>query len=258
MTEDFRHGIDWQKAVEGVPTFEYAIEDMDMSDTGQLSEALDNFVFYMQEGSWSFLTWEAVVREEQDLPLSEKHKQSLSALIGFDHDVIHYIDDTPRPHEPWYETLRRLASHLPVASFNTAEPQFEVTTEGWPKLAEALRKHGKHISLPEGIDDPFGVIPLNLQHRLWLQSCLDELLGIGYRRGEDDVISLEQKDEHHRIDNFVEALREHKEDIRALELTLEKLWDFLSMPEKDKDIFTKIFSKTLGLKSNTDPIAEHL
>lgn len=258
MTEDFRHGIDWEKAVEGVPTMKYAIEDMDMSDTAKLAEALDNFVFYLREGSWSFLTWEAVIREEQKLPLSETHKQSLSSLFGFGHDVIHYIDDTPRPHEPWYETLRRLVPHLPVESFDTSKPQFEVTTEGWPKLVKALKEHGRSLSLPEGIDAPLDVIPRNLRHRLWLQSSFGEVEGIGQEGFDDEAISLKDEEQLCRVDDFIKALRDRKDDIRALELTLEKLLQILVMPPDDLAIFVKVFTETLGLKSSSDQIADHL
>ena len=257
MTEDFRHGIDWQEACDGVPTVEPLDDGMDLTDHGYLEEVVENLKYTF--GGSTYFIWEAVIREEQDLPLSEDHEEVLDQLINYgDDDDILYINEIPRPSEPWYETLRRVVPYILVEKLDTARSHFEVVTWGWPRLVENLEEHGQRLSLPDGIDDTLDVLPRDLQHRLWLQSCLDELLGIGYQWGKRDVTSLEQEDEHYRIENFVESLREHKEDIRALELTLEKIWDFLSMPEKDKDIFTKIFSKTLGLKSNTDPIAEHL
>lgn len=256
MAEDFRHGIDWQKAVEGVPTFEYAIEDMDLSDTGQLEEALNNLHFYLEEGS--FVTWEAVIRQEQDLPLGEAHKNALKSLIGFDDDDIHYIDETPRPRRPWYETFRTIVSHLPVETFDTAEPQYMVITEGWHWLVEALKENGTSLSLPEGADVCLDVIRPELRHRLYLQGCFDELAGIGQDDSDGDIITLKDEYQLDSIEEFIELLRDCKEDIRALDLTLEKLLEILVMPPDDLAIFVKVFTETLGLKSSSDPIADHL
>lgn len=191
--------------------------------------------------------------------LSEAHEEALDQLINYgDDDDILYINEIPRPHEPWYETLRRVAPCILVEKLHTAGSHFEVITWGWPRLVEALEEHGNKLSLPDGIYNALDVIPKGLRSRLWLQSCLDDLLGIGYQWGEDDVTSFEQKDEHYRINRFIEALRDHTEDIQALDLTLKKLWDVLFMPSKERELFIKMFTEALGLESDDAPIADQL
>ncbi len=259
MTEDFRHGIDWQEACDGVPTAEPLDEGKDLSDHGDLEDVVESLKHLIGESR--YFIWEVVIREEQGLPLSEAHEEELDQLINFgddDEEDILYINEIPRPSEPWYETLIRVLPHILVEKLRSDGSHYEVITWGWPQLVEALEEHGKRLSLPEGVDDVLDVIPLELRRRLWLQSCLDELLGIGSHWDDDDVISLEQKEEHYRIDAFIEALRDHKDDIQALDLTLEKLWDILIMPPKERAIFVEMFTKALGLESSTDPIADHL
>lgn len=252
MTEDFRHGIDWKMACHQVPTDEYAIEGRDLSDTGGVEESLDNFLYHLE--GMSFLSWEAVIREEQDLPLSEVHEKVLGELINFgdDEDIL-YIDDWARPNEPWYETLNRIVRHLLVERFDTARSHFEVTTGGWPNLIKALAEHGQLLSLPEGVSDPLDVVSSDLQHRLWLQSCFEAVDGIGSEWG-----SFEREEDRDRVDAFIVLLRVCKENVKALELTLEKLLKVLIMPPRERELFVELFSEALGLRSDTDPIADHL
>jgi hypothetical protein len=58
-----------------VPIYDY-FEHLDLNDPGDLDEALGRLIYGL--GTGYFLTWEAVVRQEQGLPLTEEHKQALS------------------------------------------------------------------------------------------------------------------------------------------------------------------------------------
>jgi hypothetical protein len=84
-----------------VPTYDY-LEHIDLDDPGDVDQALDNLIDAIKTGY--FLQWEAVVRQEQGLPLTRKQKRILTSLISFgaeEDDRILYIDEIPRPKEPW-------------------------------------------------------------------------------------------------------------------------------------------------------------
>lgn len=260
MAEDFRHGIDWRDACDGVPVGEFVDEGKDLSDHGDLEEAFDDFVTTIE--SSSYLIWEAVIREEQGLPLSEVHEEGLDSLLNFgdddDDDDILYINEIPRPPEPWYETLGRLIPAVLVEKLDTTRSHYEVTTEGWLRLVDALEEHGNQLSLPDGVDEPLGVVPRNLQHRLWLQSCIEVLLGIGCEWSDGEVSTLERPDEHYRVSEFIDELREHRDSVAALDLTLERLLEVVVMPPSEQELFVELFTNMLELSSSTDPIADHL
>src|ERR1051326_7097524 len=76
-----------------------------LEEEGALESGLDDtvrfFVDWLEEDR--FLAWEAVMGEEQDLPLTAKQKKALSSLLSFNDegdDAILYIDEIPRPSEP--------------------------------------------------------------------------------------------------------------------------------------------------------------
>jgi hypothetical protein len=252
MAKDYRHGIDWNAAVQGVPIGEPIDAELDLCDPELLEEVLSYFVGDLENGTT--LAWEAVIRDEQELPLSKAHKRALDELIDFsdgtEEDIL-YIDERARPPEPWYETLRRIAPALLVEGFDTTEFEFDAATVGWPRIVEAFEEHGHHISLPEGVTNAVDVIPLGLQHRLWLQACCEPLAGIGVEDLTDD-------ERAEAIDEFIDALRECKEDVRALDLTVAKLLEILLIPPRERKVFVNALSKVLGLCSDTDPIADHL
>jgi len=259
MAGDFRRGIDWKKACAGVPTDEYAIRGRDLSDLENLEGVVESFVNLIEDRS--YLVWEAVIRVEQDLPLSKAHQAMLRKLSMFndeDDERILFIDERPRPCEPWYDTLNRIAPHLLVETYDTASPPVEVIIEGWSRVVEALDEHGQHLSLPRGITVPVDVVPDELRNRLWIQTGFDVLLGIGSEGLSGKVISLEDEEELYRIDQFIEFLQIAREHVQALDLTLEKLLKVLVMPPRERDLFVELFLEALGLSSEMDPIAEVL
>src|SRR5438552_10631382 len=81
------------------PTDDF-FDGRNLDELWDLQEAVDNFVSMMNGGT--ILTWEAVVCEEQGLPLTAKQKKALGGLLDFndENDEILYIDEMPRPSEP--------------------------------------------------------------------------------------------------------------------------------------------------------------
>jgi hypothetical protein len=239
-----------------VPTYDF-FEHRNLSDHGQLERLLDDLIFELENED--FLRWEAVIRKEHDLALSKAHKEALSELLSFnddeeDNERILYIDELPRPSLPWHEIVKKIASHLIVEQFKTYESHFAVTTDGWPELVECLEEHGNDLSLPAGAKSPLEAIPEEIRHRLWLQYCFEALSGLG----QPDVRGLEVPDTHYRIEQFTDRLRECKNSVRFLNLTLEKLLTTLLLPPNDAEIFVDLMLKKLGMRSAKDQLAEFL
>jgi hypothetical protein len=181
----------------------------------------------------------------------------LGDLLNFgdeeDEDRILYINEIPRPDLLWYEIVRKVAPHLLVVPYWTFDSHFDVIYDGWRRLTTALVKNGDGLSLPEGVERPVEVVPVDLRHRLWLQTCFVELGGLGH-----DDLSLQSDEQRDSIRWFVRGLREHKESIEFLDLTLEKLLDVLILPPQDEPIFVRIVQEQLGITTSQDRIVEHL
>jgi hypothetical protein len=138
-----------------------------------------------------------------------------------------------------------------VEHFRTAELHYAVTTDGWKELVAALEQHGEGLSLPEGVERPVEVVPADLRHKLWLQTCLGHLSGLG----QEEELTLRDPEEHYRIEEFIACLREHRESVEFLDLTLEKLLRVVVLPPQDEPIFIEMMQKKLGLNSMQDRIA---
>ena len=255
--------IDWKLAISGVPSLD-RLKGLDLEELPDLGDAVDNFIHEVTNGRYA--AWEAVIREEQGLPLTERQRFFRDRLFAFPDseddeddeeeadDRILTIDEMERPAEPWYETLRKIASHLLVDEFRTAEPQYAVIVEGWDDMMEALDEHGESLSLPESAASPEEVVPPDLRHRLWLQTCFDSPEGLG----QEGVLPLENPDEHWRVEEFVESLKLHEESVRYLGLTLEGLLKVLILPDRDRKLFVQMFMDAVGIRSMADPIADYL
>ncbi|MBI4601127.1 MAG: hypothetical protein HY721_04115 [Planctomycetes bacterium] len=235
-----------------VPTIDF-LEGLDLDPDEDLDEAVENFISGM--AMRTFLTWEAVVCKERGLRLTRRQKEALEELISFEDsndEEILYIDELPRPSEPWYAILNRIAPHLLVEPFRTFEMQWEVQTGGWSRLVECLEEHAESLSLPVGAASPLDVVPPALRHKLALQSCFTELEGIG----QEGVHPLEE--DTGRIDRFIARLRSCKESVAYLELTLDSLCQRLILPDKDGELLVRTMREALGIQSTQDPIAGRL
>ena len=129
-----------------------------------------------------------------------------------------------------------------------------MTYDGWKSLVAALEEHGEGLSLPAGVDRPVDIVPIELQHRLWLQACLDELSGLG----QEEELTLKNEEQQDQIRWFIRDLREHKDTVVFLDLTLEKLLTVLILPPQDEPIFIEMMKEQLGLNSMQDKIAGRL
>lgn len=238
-----------------VPTYDF-FQHRDVRVAGDREWLVNDLIETLERNE--FLLWEAVVCQELGLPLTERQRQAVSNLLNFgeetDEDRVLYINGIPRPDRLWYQIVRIIAPHLLVDHFKTSEVHYAVTTDGWQELVDALDQHGEGLSLPEGVEKPEEVVSPELRHKLWLQTCFGALDGLG----QDEEMTLQDPEEHYRIQEFVDCLRAHRGSIEYLDLTLEKLLQILILPPQDEPIFIEMMKKELGLNSVTDRIADRL
>jgi hypothetical protein len=237
-----------------IPTDDF-FDGRNLDELWDLQEAVDNFVS-MMEGD-TFLAWEAVMCDEQGFPLTAEHKRTLGKLLNFndeEDDEILYIDEIPRPSEPWYVILNKIAPHLLIEPYRTFDCHEEVKCDGWNGIATVLREHGQGLSLPPGVESPEEVVPADLRQKLWLQWCFNDLSGLG----QEEELTLENPEEHDRVDRFIGSLRECKDSVAYFILTLESLMTKLILPERDQPIFVRLMQEKLGLSSAQDLIAGRL
>jgi len=234
-----------------VPTYDF-FEYIDLEDLGFIDQALDNLIRNIK--TERFLQWEAVMHKEQGLRLTRKHKKALSSLISFsdEDEPIWYIDEIPRPSKPWYEIARQIVPRILCEPFRTDEGMYEAMYEGWPTLVEVMETHARDLSLPEGVETPLDLFPLDLRHGLWLQVCFDALSGLGQEEG----LTLENQPD--RTDWFIRCLREHKDTVQYFDLTLECLPTRVLMPPRDERILVEMMMEQLGLNSLQEHLADFL
>jgi len=243
----------WEFAPDS-PTHDFLGEGP-LDDTWNLQQAVEDFVSWVEEGQ--FLSWEAVVCEEQGLPLTAGQKKALRGLLSFndeEDDQILYIDEIPRPSEPWYVILNKIVPHLLVEPFRTFDVHEEVQCDGWHRIMTALNEHGQGLSFPPGVASYREVVPADLRHKLWLQDCFNDLSGLG----QDEDMTLADPEEHYRIEEFIDHLCECKESVAHFGLTVESLLTRVILPDKDQPIFIKMMQEKIGLGSPQEGIADRL
>jgi hypothetical protein len=236
----------------GVPTDDF-FEGLAQDDAW--NEPVENFISMMQG---DFLAWEAVMAQEQGLRLTRQQQAALNRLICFndteDNQVL-YINEIPRPSEPWYAILNKIVPHLHIEPFRTFDMHYEEQCEGWGRLVCCLNEHADGLSLPDGVASPVEVVPTELRQELWLQDCFDALSGLG----QDEELTLENEEQRQfRIEDFVESLREHKDSVRYFDLTLDSLLTRVIVPERDRPILIRAMQEKLEMKSTADRLADHL
>lgn len=240
-------------ATPNVPTYDY-LEKRNLDDPGELHWIINDFIDDIER--CYFLRWEAVVRQEQGLTLTPKHEKLLGELVSFGNrqERILYIDEIPRPTEPWYEIVRNIVSKMLVEKVDTTGMYFDGVFEDWPRLAKCIEEHGHDLSWPEGVASPLDIVPVSLQHRLWLQACLDALVGLG----QEEELTLENERQLYRLKWFIDDLKKYKESVQFLDLTLETLLTIVTLPPKDETILVQTLLKDLGLPSMQTQIADVL
>ena len=266
-TEHHEPQIDWKRATRRVPVANL-LEDCNLDDPINLSSVADGFQSMLQNGT--YLVWEAVIRDEQGLPLSHAQKKLIDGLIclgdeedwaqkiaqaaldGYDDPEhrVRYIDRLARPSEPWYAAFRRIASKLLVPVFRTEGTFYDVHIDGWPRLQELLEEHAIDLSLPPDTASPMDVLPLGLRHRLNVQICFLVLIGVGRYRTLVDQPDL--------IDELIDALREQRVSVAELRLTLNDLLELIEMPAPEKKILTDLLRDKLKIVSADTLLADSL
>jgi len=245
--------ISWEFDAD-IPTYDF-FEGGSLDDLGNLQEAVDGFVYWLEEDR--FLTWEAVACEEQGIPLTPRQKRLLGELLSFNDDGsndILYIDEIPRPSEPWYVIFNKIGPHLLIEPYRTFDCHDEVKCDGWNRIVSALREHGEGLALPPDAASWEAVVPEELQHKLWLQSCFNSLGGLG----QNVSLTLRDPEEHYRVDWCIERLRECKASVAYFGLTLESLLNRLVLPPGEQPVFVKMMQDKLDLASPQEQIASHL
>lgn len=236
-----------------VPIHDF-FESGSLDDMWNLQEAVECFVHWLEDDR--FLTWEAVACEEQGIPLTPRQKKVLGSLLNFndeEDDEILYINEIPRPSQPWHVILNKIVPHLLMEPFRTFDVHQEVKSDGWHQIMTALDKHGEGLSLPPGVASYREVVPADLQHKLWLQYCFEMLGGLG----QNDDLFLEEEDPW-RVDEFIDRLRGCKESVAYFGLTLDSLLTKVILPERDRLVFVKLMQAKLGLNTSQEQIASRL
>ena len=237
-----------------IPVYD-VLEHYDINTDFGLDDCLYDLISSIEDGY--YFQWEAVIRNEQGLPLNKRQKKVFSEIIDFSGEDgrILYIDEIPRPKEPWYETARKVVPKLILDPFETYTIYLETYHLGWSHFLECLDDYSQILPLPEGIGSPIDVIPANVRHRLWLQNSFNELSGLG----QEDDLTLEDEDEkNRRIKGFTNCLRQCKDSVRYFDLTIETLVQMVKLPVKDEKIFVESMLKKLKMKSVSEAIYDYL
>ncbi len=237
-----------------IPTYDF-VKDCGLDEPSGVEEAVENFIYKMKKHD--FLAWEAVMANEQGLPLTKKQQAALDELLDFgdgEEERVLYIDDIPRTNEPWHVILNQIVPHILIEPFRTADVYYEVHSEGWRNLAQCLAEHGDCLTLPNGESSPLEVVPLELRHKLWLQDCFDALSGLG----QYEELTLENEEQQDRIDMLIANLAAHADTVQYFNLTLDSLLDRVILPERDRPIFVQLMQAKLGIRFTAEPIVNYL
>lgn len=233
-----------------VPTYDFVGAHGSIDNYGGVESLLEDFINSIEGGY--FLQWEAVERTERGLPLTPHQHEAMDDIVSFCEDPnqpIWYIDGIARPLEPWYVIIQKIAKWLLLDPLRTSDLHFASATEGWPDLYDCVEDPENKLMPPDGMASPIDVVPVELQHRLWLQSCFDPLVGIGQPTYDKDPELIRLKDQPYRVAEFIEELREHRDTVEYLNLTLENMLKILIMPKHDEKLFATLMTKSLGLES---------
>jgi hypothetical protein len=212
------------------------LEDFDLDMDDQLTDAVDTLVDLLSKGE--YLAWEAVTREERGLPLSDAQRGALEKLFdSADGDSLDYIEYAAPPHEPWYETFRRVAPRLVVERFETWAPDSVNSNRARRgiELLEAVEEFACDLTLPDGCATVRDLLPSELWHRLRVQSLFDIFSGVG-RSVDGKAVTLADADEAHSIGLFRTVLGWHAEDMVALGWTIDDIMRIVIMPPRDREL----------------------
>lgn len=251
-TETWREErIDWDEALHRVPSEDY-LETDDLDSWEARLEAVERICELLESGLW--LSWEAVIREEQQLALADAHEAVLDELLNFgdEDDRILYIDDWARPRTLWHEDVRRVAPTLIVREHRTDHPVHHEVLEAVDRLLRCLRDHSSELELPEGASSLADALGASTWHCLNVQGAMAALSGVG-EAWDEEVVSLENAPE--LVDRFLSELYARAESVAALDLTLEALLEIVILPDTDHATLVRETCARLGLEGPSAPLA---
>lgn len=237
-----------------VPTDDF-LAGLALDNPKDLRRAVDKFLDYVEQEL--FHSWEAVVCEELGRKLTADQRELLEDLADERDDpsgAILRIDGRARPSEPWYVLVNRIVPHLLVEPFVTTVAHTDLQLRGWEQIAESLSDYGHDLSLPADVASVAQVVPAAVRDRLWLQFCFHDLEGLG---AEADS-SLAHDHERYRVESLVECLQKHKASVRRLQLTFDSLLTRLIVPDTEVPHLRNGLRDSLGITSDSDPIASFL
>ena len=99
---------------------EHYFAHRDLNHPDDIEELVESLIYGLESGY--FRMWEAVVRQEQGLSLTEDQEEALSGLISFgdedEDDRILYIDERARPDVFWYQYILGKQHQQPIRPDN--------------------------------------------------------------------------------------------------------------------------------------------
>lgn len=171
----FQRFLDWLSPECEAIDWRLATKDVDC----QPHQSLEESVSYLRLGleSGFHFAWEAVIRDEQDLPLGPVQSNYLEGLPA-QQGRLEYIDGMPRPALSWAQELRAIAERATVSE--DSELFLDPESPGyWPALCATLRERAIELGNPGDLCDP--VTALKPEHRFALdrEICHQELEELG-------------------------------------------------------------------------------
>lgn len=238
--------IDWEEATRGdVPTDEMLTYWMEKPDA-RLGETLTSLIYVLESGY--YLTWEAVIRAEQDLELSACHAEAIASLCGGDGRTL-YVDGLGRPEAPWYVVARRLAEALVrEETFRPGETVTHLETECWPELRSAIAEYTHELDWPSGVADPLEVIDDGTREHLDLQCAAHFLADVGsYDLDGAEHVEI-------AVHHTVAALHEARGFLTRRNTPARRLLERVELPTRYADQITAALFAELDLEDEGAPL----
>ena len=187
-----------------VPTNDF-LQHRDVHSDSDLEWLVSDLIHALERGD--FLRWEAVVCRELGLPLTERERQAIGELLDFNDDPdegrILYIDGIPRPDRLWYEVVRLIAPHLLVEHYKDRRGPLR---RDYRRLEGPGRRTGaarRRSVAARGDQTPHR----GRARRGEAQAVAPDLPRPFGRAGQNEDLTLQDPDEHYRIEEFIACLR---------------------------------------------------
>lgn len=228
--------IDWRRACEGVPVeppiFEVPDDAGAMLNGEQwwLHDVAEQFAAELESGRCE--VWEALLRQEQGLPLTEQQRLCLGEMLG-SAERIPLLDDRPRPCEPWYQALQYLLARL------CERPEGDENQMIWVhyvavRVLDAVAEHATRLSLPPGVDSLAELLAGERVSLVRARAIVDPLLGIGQAGDDGQPMSLADPKQRYRIEWIAKAMRAEAAHLERLGWGIEELLEHVSLAPEER------------------------